>query len=108
MLPLLPDPVDCPALPLVEPLLCAIANAPAATNTKRIPGNFFILVSIVFKVLRSPSPPLPLGSRPVTAPALNTSLAVIESMRKCRQIPGFLGTTEYYGLTPRRSPAAAF
>jgi hypothetical protein len=27
---------------LLELLLCAIANAPAATNTKRIPGNFFI------------------------------------------------------------------
>jgi hypothetical protein len=33
---------------LLELLLCAIANAPAATNTKRIPGNFFIFVSIVF------------------------------------------------------------
>jgi hypothetical protein len=36
------DPVDCPLLLPLGLLLCAIANAPAATNTKRIPGNFFI------------------------------------------------------------------
>jgi len=43
---LLPELADCPALLSVELLLCAIANAPAATNTKRIPGNFFITVSM--------------------------------------------------------------
>jgi hypothetical protein len=43
MLPLLPWLDVFPLLlPVLELLLCAIANAPAATNTKRIPGNFFI------------------------------------------------------------------
>lgn len=87
MLPLLPW---LPVFPLLLPvelelLLCATANAPAATNTKRIPGNFFIMLSIVFKVLRSTSPPPPQRSRSGTGQVLNTSVAVINLRRECRQ-----------------------
>jgi hypothetical protein len=39
------DSVDCLLLLLLEVLLCTIASA--ATNTERIPGNFFLTISII-------------------------------------------------------------